>query len=589
MKGNAGMKRLPKVLAMALAVAAVQCGFASSATEGMTFDRIYDGVVSQDVADWSSGLGANFTLAANSTVGITNGTFTTTTKTKASSIGAGATFVALKGATLKATGERAFGFSSSSGKFVADEGATLNIYPKSNTEAYFGDKATSCSWEILNGSSLKTAGQDAQTTCRTIRGTGNRIVVCGGSTFDASASHATQYKGRQLRFASATDCALAISNSTLKLNGEAFSFENTKGSLASFHNATVSGSAELSINSASASNTVEVCGASGSWGFTGVTMDGTDNVFRIGDATVGSSIVVTGLNNRVELSGAGYDWSKCRLDGDGGTVALLPGGVRKTEYAEFPVFGSGTNGVIDINGGSCVFQRAITFSGSNAAVRVRRGGKLIGATYNDTRCRQALNFTAGATSNFHLQIEEDGVLEVSNSVCASGMDLKSHYNWTNCPNSSITFKGRNPRFTVAGADGYIGMALGTPDEEPLVDPVVLRFEVPAEGYAAAPIQHAQKTREIALCGNQPIEVVVDSEMLAKPHAKIVIPLIYDRAGFHTTDNHSMNVPLTEARLRLLQANATLPEGAYFKVTSETAGKTLNVIIPSNMGLTVILK
>ncbi|MBQ0032232.1 MAG: hypothetical protein KBT68_05470 [bacterium] len=559
---------------------------ALSAADGIAFDRLYNGGVEQDMTDWTSAMGSALTIAAGKTIGITNGTFTV--GSAVSSIGAGASFYALYGSTFTFTGSnKRFGFSADNCLIVADQ-ATLTIAPSGNAQAFF-DTGKHCAWVVKNGGKL-TNGSSAQSKAsrKEIQGTDNRIVVTGGSTLDVSAFNANQ-TGRQLKFTADTvDCVLAVSNSTLKLNSEAFEI-NGRTSLVSFHDATVSGSTALTYDAASVSNRVVVSGTEGSFGLTSITMDGASNAFRVEDTPVASAVAVAGSGNRVEMACAGFDLSKFTFSGDNHVLSIEKGGSFQCETSTLPSFGTGVGCVFDINGGTYENTKQFKAPTCEMSIRVRNGGKFACSTLKNSSTRQAIQFTPGTTHDVNLSIEDEGVLEANNSICASGTALVSQYNWTNCPNCSITFSGSNPRFNIQGTDGYIGMTLGTSDEQPLKDAVVLRFNVPEGNFAAAPIQQGGD-REIALYGNQPIEVNIPDTWGETSHRKIVIPLIYDHAGFRRPEyNKTLNVPLTPERLQTLKANAKLPEGAYFTVTDETVGKTLNAVIPGNMGLFLIVK
>ena len=572
-----------------LCILAALCGAAPvalSAADSIAFDRLYNGGVAQDVTDWTTAMGSAFTIAAGKTIGITNGNFSV--GTAASSIGAGASFYALADSSFTLNGaNKRFGFDKDNGLIVVDQ-ATMTVAPSGNQQAFFGG-GNHCTWVVKNGGKLTNGSSNAaKASKKEIQGTDNRIVVTGGSTLDVSAINVNQ-PARQLKFtANALDCVLAVSNSTLKLNSEAFEI-NGRTSLAAFHNAAVSGSTALTYDAASVSNRVVVSGTEGSFGLTSITMDGTYNAFRVEDTPVASAVAVAGSDNRVEMACAGFDLSKFTFSGDNHVLSIEAGGAFYCETSTLPSFGTGVGCVFDINGGTYENTKQFKAPTCEMTIRVRNSGKFACSTLKNSSTRQAIQFTPGTTHDVNLSIEDEGVLEANNSICASGTALVSQYNWTNCPNCSITFSGSNPRFNIQGTDGYIGMTLGTSDEQPLKDAVVLRFNVPEGNFAAAPIQQGGD-REIALYGNQPIEVNIPESWGKTSHKKIVIPLIYDHAGFRRPENNkTLNASLTPERLNVLKANAKLPEGAYFKVTSETVGKTLNAVIPGNMGLFLVVK
>ena len=188
----------------------------------------------------------------------------------------------------------------------------------------------------------------------------------------------------------------------------------------------------------------------------------------------------------------------------------------------------------------------------------------------------------GETSGCTLSIEDNGVFEAHMAINR----VASDYNWTDCPNTAIVFKGRNPRFSVlVASDATYALVLGTSDEDAVLsDAVKLRFQVPAGNYDAAPVQVDGGTRSAIVYGNQPIEVSVDPALVSGTHNRIRIPLIYDVNGFSAA-------PLDSVRLAKLAAHATLPEKSKFVVVNDAEGngKTLCLSIPGNEGLVIILR
>lgn len=578
-----------KHILMLLGLVALAC---SAALEYDTPERIYDGDVPQDVTDWNTAMGTQLKVAQGKTIGITNGTFAVGNGNSAS-IGASATLIAFKGATLNfaaSANSKSFGLMYDYGRYVLD-GATFNVVTK-NVQRYFGNGSTSrpkfCSWELVNGSKLDSSTGGSQNEYRWIVGYGNRMTLVD-STLKVGAYGASSDGDRHFHFRFAENCTLSATRSTLTLaSTPGFGFAYSTNSLASFTDTTIENAKTFDFAESSSGNTAEFLGTQGTISFTTVNMNGVGDTLRLGQTGFAPTVNIGGTSNHVVLADAEYAAAKFVGNSPiAPTLTLKSGAVVSNQYLTTSDFGPFVDGnTIDVRGGEFKFARYVQFDGTNKTIRVRDGGKfLFGLEPSSTaNSRNALRFSPGETSGCTLSIEEDGIVGSSTSIGILGGKTVV-WDWTNCPNSKIVFKGRNPRFNLDSQRENWSAAFGTDEEDAVLpDPVVLRFEVPAENYDAAPLRRDEASRPVTLYGNQPIEVVLDPQLTADSHDRLFIPLVYDANGFSAA-------PLDATRLAKLTAHATLPEKSKFVVRddAEGDGKTLCLSIPGNKGLTVIVK
>lgn len=574
---------------MILGLVALTCS-----AESITPSLIYDGA--KDMDAWNAAMGSKLVVDANVTIGITNGTFAV--GGDSTFVGENAALMAFKDAVLNFTaatgGTKSFGLREEGSRFVLD-GATFNIAVR-NGQCFFGNGATSrpldCSWDVWNGGQVVMPSTGSNKNAyRWICGGNNRMTVVD-STLDVG--NISAETDRQFQFYGAWNCMLAMTNATLKLiKGTTFGFVNATNSTANFCNSTVtsgtagSGTISLAFADTSVGNTAEFSGTEGEVSFTTVNMNGVGDTLRLANANFSPAVNLGGTSNRLAIARAGYKVSQITCnDPIAPVVAIEGGGVVSNQYlrttSDFAPYVDGST--IDVCGGAFKLSRFLQLDGSGKTIRVRDGGSvLIGLEPSATaNARNALRFTSGTTSGCTISIEDNGVFETHTAINRAVGD----YNWTDCPNTAIVFKGHNPRFNVlVTMDATYALVLGTSNEDTfLTDPVKLRFEVPAGNYDRAPLWINGDNRPAIIYGNQPIEVAVDPSLVAGTHDRILIPLVHDAKGFSAA-------PLDATRLAKLTAHATIPEKTRFVVVNDAEGngKTLCLAIPGNKGLMVIFR
>ena len=575
------MKTAQQILAT-LAAAGAALAIAAPASAA---DTLYNGANADDLVAWTNAMSTRLTIAAGDTVAITNGTFDVSFgNVRAANFGDGSTFAVLKDASILVSASpgpslRPFGFVLTGfGSCLDVDGGTLRLAVGSSYYP-FATSSENATVIVRNGGLMGRRTTDMAGMYTRLQGTNNVLAVLDGGTFDSVTEVGTSDSTYSRTFAivNAVGCRFAVTNATLKQRntlriGTATS--RAVGNEVTFHDATIqfaTGSGtqnrgkSLSIGALALSNAVTVSGSAGSFGFDAVEIGGTNNLFDIAcgtAATFAKPVTLSGSGNTVRLSG--YRWAN-----DGW----------------FPKFGAGEDMTLDVPGTLVTVRyddqfitSGFTFSGTNATVRVRDGG-ILGSFHTGTGGRHCLKFTPGATKNFTLSVEDGGAVILSNSVNQVYTDSGIRYNWTNCPNSSIAFSGRNPKFMIGASSVYRSIILGTKDEEPLPDAVALVFEIPPEGWAEAPMESLADS-EFILYGNQPI-VVRESAALAKAkHVRMRVPLIHAVRGFYLEPNntHSLKAPLDAERVAKLNAAATLPEGAFLRY--DAAAMTLFVELPN---------
>ena len=561
--------------------ATIATAMAAAFAAPMDAETLYDGGNPDDLAAWNAAHGNVIRLGEGQSAAITNGTFSVTAanNNRLVDMAAGSTFRVLKGASLVASGSvgttsRPFGFAltAEGSRFVIDGGnakvATASI------QMPFASFTHGAVFEI-SGTGASFAS-DAQGAYMRLQGTNNVMSVTDGAVLDTTKYTSESYKDRTFSILNARNCILAVTNSTLKQSFPLRIGTDTlfaAGNVATFHDAVIEAfnSATLEFGALAVSNRVAVSGASGSFGFGSVTMGGEGNVFELAlgeGASFAPTVTLAGNGNTVRFSG----------------TKTVSGGYW------FPAFGAGSGMTIDITGRFAkTASTKFEFSGTNATIRVRGGGRLIQAN-SGSAARDSFKFLPGGTKDFTFSVEDGGAVILSNSVNMASNDGANAYDWTNCPNSRIRFSGASPSLVVDYSNVYQTMVLGTEDETPLQDAVALEFEIPSGGWAEAPLRSLDDSaanREFVLYGNQPIVVTLSKELAKSEHRKMHVPLIYDVNGFCSGLNnaHSRKAPLDAARVAKLNANATLPEGAFLYYDENA--RALCVQIPSSVFATVV--
>jgi hypothetical protein len=304
-----------------------------------------------------------------------------------------------------------------------------------------------------------------------------------------------------------------------------------------------------------------------------VAMSGINGVFAFCSGEGKGNITIGGVSNRVDITGGVWVDGNTTLSGNG--AMLVQDGA-------------------DVTGG-------VKLVSNGAIAHLKNGAKRYG------RYRlNGIQFKDGVTNAVF--VIEDSTYEnngnFSGSYTGSGYaytDCARAY--TNCPGSAIEFRGTTPKFInsestlYAGGGVYVAMTFGsfTPGTyssgpilgiEPLDNPVALRYVLPPNGYAEAPL-HGTVTRgggrPIALCGNARIEVDDSAYIYQRKNKVTRIPLIKDEANFTASTGHLM------LDIDALNRNnaAYLPKDSQLEYVP--ADKTVYLKITNHYGFTVTVR
>lgn len=164
--------------------------------------------------------------------------------------------------------------------------------------------------------------------------------------------------------------------------------------------------------------------------------------------------------------------------------------------------------------------------------------------------------------------------------------------FTNCPNCRIELQGESPRFLVTSnkrstSDGgpWYSFVLGNAyDPAPLKDALRLKFVLPENAYAEAPVQVTEATA--VLGGNAEFEF--DATAFKWPAHKTHIPLIYNANAFKGWNGRSY---IDVAGLNATNAER-LPvgkDGRKAKLALSNDGKTLKLVVPGSGGFQIVFR
>ena len=309
------------------------------------------------------------------------------------------------------------------------------------------------------------------------------------------------------------------------------------------------------------------------------------NVYRVNGAPVDSFtngvIKVSGTAEAKIVNGMDLYGTNTSLLVSGG---LLDAGVSLISFYGPCVTYEATGGVV---------TGCLQFASNGGTVRIA-GGAEHTATYGANSRASSVAFG----ENF-----ADNVLVISNATFTSRMPfmkglltttegpMSEGIPFTNCPNCRIELRGETPKFLVTSnkryaSDGgpWYSFVLGNShDPAPLKDALRLRFVLPKNAYAEAPVRVTSATA--VLGGNAELEF--DATAFKWPARTTRIPLIYNASAFKGWSNRKyINVA------GLNETNAgRLPErdGLKSQLALSDDGKTLELVVPGNGGTMLIFK
>ena len=309
------------------------------------------------------------------------------------------------------------------------------------------------------------------------------------------------------------------------------------------------------------------------------------NVYRVNGAPVDSF-----TNGAIKVSGTAELKIVNGMDLYGTNTSLLVSGGLLDAGASLVKFG-GPCATYEATGG--VVTGCLQFAANGGTVRIA-GGAEHAATYGPSLRTTSLAFGENCADN---------VFVVSNATFTSRMPFMKELlttdegpksegiPFTNCPNCRIELRGETPKFLVTSnkryaSDGgsWYSFVLGNSHDPALLkDALRLRFVLPTNAYAEAPVRVTSGTA--VLGGNAEFEF--DATAFKWPARTTRIPLIYNANAFKGWSNRKyINIA------GLNETNAgRLPEHdgfkSYFALSDD--GKTLDLVVPGNGGTMVIFK
>ncbi len=309
------------------------------------------------------------------------------------------------------------------------------------------------------------------------------------------------------------------------------------------------------------------------------------NVFGVNGASVDSftngAIKVSGTAEAKIVNGMDLYGTNTSLIVSGG---LLDAGAALVKFAGPCVTYEATGGVV---------TGCLQFASNGGTVRIA-GSAEHTATYGANSRASSVTFGENYADN---------VFVVSNGTFTSRMPFmkglvtttegpKSEaIPFTNCPNCRIELRGDHPLFRVTSnkrynSDGgsWYSFVLGsTYAPGPLRDPLRLKYVLPREAYAEAPVRVTSGTA--VLGGNA--ELDFDAASFKWPARTTRIPLIYNGSAFKGWSNR---LYINVAGLNATNAER-LPErdGIKSYLALSDDGKTLELVVPGNGGTMLIFK
>ena len=264
-----------------------------------------------------------------------------------------------------------------------------------------------------------------------------------------------------------------------------------------------------------------------------------------------NALVVTGEGSSASLGmlwlGRGGDGSGRVEVLDGGTVSIAPGSSAAYIFFASATSQWATNALIHASGAGSMFSSSSypRVYGCKNVLRASDGGTISGSwsLYGVSNEVQVAN---GTVKGAFTHVERNGSTYSEKSNANKGVG------------SAISFSGAAPKFEISG---------GT-----LFGDATLRFDVPAEGWATAPMTLTDKAA--FTLGETKIDVTVPREA-----GNMTVPLVYAKNGFQ----------MNEGQLAAWTAAVNPGHGKTGKLVLSADGKTLSCKIDEQAGTTIVIR
>ena len=262
-----------------------------------------------------------------------------------------------------------------------------------------------------------------------------------------------------------------------------------------------------------------------------------------------NALVVTGEGSSASLGmlclGRGGDGSGRVEVLDGGTVSIAPGSSAAYIFNN-PL---ATNALIHASGAGSMFSSTSSsyprVYGCKNVLRASDGGTISG------------NWCLYGVSN-EVQVANGTVKGAFNHVERDGSAYSEKINANKGVGSAISFSGAAPKFEISG---------GT-----LFGDATLRFDVPADGWATAPMTLTDKAA--FTLGETKIDVTVPREA-----GNMTVPLVYAKNGFQ----------MDAGQLAAWTAAVNPGRGKTGELVLSADGKTLSCKIDGQAGTTIVIR
>ena len=401
-------------------------------------------------------------------------------------------------------------------------------------------------------------------------GCGGSMLIDGGSTFKLTPNNAWGAEDRSycLQIADTTYGSFAVTNSTFTFFKWAFggvesNAQNAQNNTVSFHNSKVSGSSN-------ANKAIRFYGKE--------SYHCRENVMRFSGENSEAKV-------SVETAGLAHD-NTVYLEGGTFTGDLALSGGHHNKFVQ--TGGTYGNGVI-------------TLGSQTNEVKIL-GGELA-CTATDQQ--KSLIFNASAVgcnvvfSNCTATFKSDGNAVVTwvpvmaftegardSSVVVQDAATVDIYGYnqlnTTCEGCAFQFYGATPHLRVKHhwITQTYQLELGVDDTTKVGKTVALKYVLPAEPYAVAPLDGSGTMKPIKIGTSTKIVVETGDWVIGTDKKKTFYPLVSDNGGFGDL--------MTAERVATLNANAVLPEGAQLEY--DATAKTLGVRMPrKKLGLFLVVK
>jgi hypothetical protein len=317
--------------------------------------------------------------------------------------------------------------------------------------------------------------------------------------------------------------------------------------------------------------------------------------FSGGQSNIKRVITEYGTNSTIEVtSTASVDVSdEIYLGGPGSKLKVSGGKLALEKTDSVRMLDSDTS--YEITGGAVTSR--VSFLSSNCRFYIGNGATNVSTVGESQNGRSPILFNEGYSNNIFVISNGTFLCNMgfAKAIVRTDTGPKSEIlPFTNCPNCRIEFQGESPSFLITSASSYgkeepwYSAAFGCsylPGK--LKDPLRLRFALPENGYASAPIQ-VLSARSV-WGGNAEFEFDI-SGFKWPSYEPLVIPLVYDQGCFKGWNN-TLYIDVDGLNETNAERLPVCPSASNIKarfVLGED-GKTLYMYCPASGGTVLLIR